>query len=329
MIEGRSGVNVYRAYAELASGVHGRWPLPFFVKIGDRTKIFSEYLNYEEDVDPDVPFHLGPHLTPQRCCLGANSGLIVGDFVEGSESLVDCARDGRAASIISCLFDRTLVGWHRGAQREEKEGCQLGKSFLGWFPRPNKLSPTRFDRARELGATKTLAELRSLFERCDSTPVLVGPIYGDLHAANVRVRSTDAVVIDFAAHRIAPLVYDAASLEASLLVDGFSQSGVQPANAKKWIQSIESLYNYIPLEEVPIHPNPKNPSCWYHFCVRQIRLYAREMEHGRNQYAAALALALLTKATKEWDAPEPEATGRSVAYVMAERVLLNTFGTEG
>ncbi len=325
MDDGRSGVNVYCAYAELEASIHGRWPLPYFVKIGDRQKVFEEYMNYEDNVDPYVPFHLGPHLIRERCCLGAKLGVIVGDFVEGSESLVDCARDGRAASAISCLFDRTLGGWHRGAQRKDDESCQLGKGFLSRFPRPNRLSAGRFERACELGATKTLLELRALFECCTSSPVLVGPIHGDLHAANVRVRATDAIVIDFYAHKLGPLVYDAACLEASLLVDGFACRNRAQIGASEWLRSIESLYDHVPLEDVPTHPNPKNPSCWYHACVRQIRLYAREMEHGEYQYAAALALALLIKATKDSDAQEPEASARAIAYVLAERVLSNTF----
>src|SRR5262249_39128276 len=98
MEDGRSGVAVYCAHAKPAAEQLGRWPLPYFVKIGDRRKIFSEYVNYQDRVDPCIPFHLGPHLIPDRCCLGANAGVIVGDFVEESESLVDCAREGRAGS---------------------------------------------------------------------------------------------------------------------------------------------------------------------------------------------------------------------------------------
>ena len=81
---------------------------------------------------------------------------------------------------------------------------------------PHRIADRRFDRAKQLGATLDLGALRTLFARCKDTPVLVGRTHGDLHAANVRVRATDAVVIDFYAHRDnQPLIFDAATLEAS------------------------------------------------------------------------------------------------------------------
>jgi len=94
---------------------------------------------------------------------------------------------------------------------------------------------------------------------------------------------------------------------------------------REWVQSIETLYNDVPLVEPLKHPNPKNSSCWFHACVRQIRRYAQQMQSGENQFAAALALALLTKASKDLNAREPEDSRRAVAYVLAERVLVNTF----
>jgi hypothetical protein len=344
MSDGRSGVGVYLAHPELAKGHQGRlaqWPLPYFLKIGDRDKVLAEYVNYEEHVDPYIPFHLGPHLIRQRCCLGGREGLLVGDFVEESESLIDCARSGRAAQAIACLFNRTLAGWYRGAQEDKLDSAQLGRSFLRRFPRSHEGLRARVARARELGATKTLDELRGLFQKCDSLPVLVGAIHGDLHAGNVRVRATDAILIDFFAHQTGPLVYDAACLEASLLVDGFDTgerlapgemsrgaAAELDARVREWMESVATLYDHVPLQALPIHPNPKNPACWFHACVRQIRLFAKQMESGDRQYAAALAVALLTKATKDLRAPEPEASRRAAAYVLAERVLLCAFQNE-
>jgi hypothetical protein len=319
MMDGRSGVSVYRAYAELEKSPYGRWPLPYFVKLGDRETIYREYLNYEEKVDPYVPFHLGPHLVRERCCLGACKGILVGDYVDESESLTSSACDGRAAPAISGLFDRTLHGWYRDAEEKQASLVEL----LGRFPR--KIANTRLARAKELGLTLTIPELRTLFERCTSTPVLVGPIHGDLKAANIRVRAGDAIVIDFCAHRPAPLIYDAACLEASLLVDGF---GKEALDAHAWMRSIEKLYAHVPLDRGPRHADPKNPSCWFFSCVRQIRLYAQQMERRPGQYAAALALALLRKAEKDNDALEPEATRRAAALVFAAQILSLAFGQQ-
>jgi hypothetical protein len=320
---GRSGVSVYKACAELKGGLHGQWPQPHFVKIGSRDKIFAEYEIYEGHVDPYVPFHLGPHLVNERCCLGATEGIIVGDYVEESESLRYCAYDGRSASAIACLFDRTLLGWHR---RASKVDTPLSDGLQKHFPR--RINTERLKRAGELGAMKTLEELRELFLRCKTTPVLAGPIHGDLHAANVRVRATDAVVIDFFAHKKDyPLLWDAAALEASLLVEGFGDADKNwnVDEIKKWIESLEPLYDGSPLEVALTHANPKSRSLWFHACVQQIRRYARQWECRRDQYAAVLALALLLKATKDADVSEPQASRRAAAYLLAERLLVNNF----
>lgn len=112
---------------------------------------------------------------------------------------------------------------------------------------------------------------------------------------------------------------DAACLEASLLVEGFADDkrGIQ-----EWLSSVSSLYDNPLLDGTLPYPNPKGHSCWFHVCVRQIRRYARQWECQEHQYAAALAVALLRKAVKDKDAPEPESSRRAVAYVLAERVLL-------
>lgn len=316
--DGKSGVQVFRACAELKGGLFGQWPQPHFVKIGSREKVFAEYEVYEGYVDHYVPFHLGPHLIHDRCCLGATTGVIVGDYVEESESLRYCAFDGRSASAIACLFDRTLLGWHRQASMTE---VSIGEGLLNLFPR--KIDSARMDRARRLGAKHSIDELRALFQLCDSKPVLAGPIHGDLHAANVRVRATDAIVIDFFAHRRAPLLYDAATLEASLLVEGFGKSD---KNIRKWFRSILPLYSHSPLDRAVVPANPKSSSFWFHACIVQIRRYARQWEIEPNQYAAALALALLLKSKKDATVSDPEGARRAAAYVFAERILLKAFG---
>lgn len=317
---GRSaGVVVYRAHAQLRGGLEGEWPQPFFVKIGPRRKIFDEYMNYEWRVDPYIPFHLGPQLVRERCCLGAYEGVIVGDYVDGSECLTDCACQGRATAAISCLFDKTLAGWHRRAQNENSR--PISRLLARLFPPTMPLA--RFARARQLGATQNLPQLRRLFDRCTSTPVLVGPIHGDLHAKNVRVRATDAIVIDFFSHRNSPLLADAASLEASLLVDGFEKDERDPT---AWMASIEKLYQDSPSKQATPHGSPKDASSWFYSCVAQIRRYARQWECQDHQYAAALAAALLRKATKDAYAIEWKASRHAAAYVFAERILMAAFG---
>jgi hypothetical protein len=335
--DGRSGVRVYLAYPVVQDKNHGlSHPLPYFVKIGDRQRVFEEYVNYQDRVDPYIPFHLGPHLEPERCCLGCRNGIIVGDFIEQSESLAHCARSGRASTSIAGLFNRTLVGWHRTAQPSAPANP---KSTLGEFPRPRDGGGreglrTRVSLAKRLGATLEPWQLDQLFRRYTPKVFLEGPIHGDLHASNVLVRSNDAIVIDFFAHRRDSLIFEPASLEADLLVSAFEepsirrqdQEGRKVGKTVSWMKTIESLYGKDPFAELHTHPAPKNPSCWFHACVRDIRSYAQRIEKEPGQYAAALARALLVKANKDLNVGGPERFRRAAAYVFAERILLGAFG---
>ncbi|HTV26721.1 MAG TPA: phosphotransferase [Xanthobacteraceae bacterium] len=322
MRDGHSRSEVYRAYPKVRIGLlKGKWLLPYFVKVGNRNQIFGEYENYMDAVNGYIPFHLGPHLVPERCCLGARCGVIVGDWVEESESLRDCARNGRAATAIACLFDRTLHGWYRSA--EMVEGKSLPQRLTNRFPKD--IPAQRLVLTQQLGAQRSLRELKEAFFRCESQRVLVGPIHGDLHAANVRVRATDAIVIDFYSHRGAPLLFDFACLEASLLVEGFANDPGTPVT--RWFTSVEGLYAGT-VDLAPGHADPHDENSWFHACVRQIRHHAQRIQIDEGQYALCLALALLVKASKDPAVPVPEDFRRASAYVFAERILEGSFGAQ-
>lgn len=315
MLDGLSGVLVYRAYATLLSGSH----LQYFVKLGDRNEIFTEYFNYAEHVRDFIPFHLGPHLASDRCCLGADKGIIVGDFVNESESLHDCARDGRATHAIASLFNQTLSGWYI---RSRKDSRSIGTLLAHLFPKTD-IPPKRRALANKLGATKSLLDLLAVIKDFKSIHVLIGPTHGDLHAKNVLVRTTEAIVIDFLKYsEDNPLVYDAACLEVGLLIDGFSKDG-RRINAMT--KSIEPLYNCGNLHIAPKCDHPKSKSYWFYNAVHQIRIHARQMECEDNQYAAALVVALLRRACKDTEFSPKEENRRASAYFLAELVILNTF----
>jgi hypothetical protein len=143
----------------------------------------------------------------------------------------------------------------------------------------------------------------------------------------VRVRATDAIVIDFFSHKkAAPVLCDAAALEASLLIEGFSGDRRQIEEIR---ESIRSLYDGDPFDILAFRADPRNSSFWFHVCVQQIRRYARQWQCGPNQYAATLALAFLTKAKKDPQVEEPEASRRALAYVFAEQLLVNAFTKSG
>lgn len=327
MDDGRSKADVYRVHARI-DGYHGGWNQPFFMKIGTRSIIIQEYINYSDKVDPYVPFHLGPNLVRSRCCLGAHDGVIVGDYVEESESLKSCAADGRAVQAISGLFDRTLRGWYRNYQPNDKPLMDQPGARV---PEQASFPAGRIALARQIGATMTLPQFDAAYRRYVSTPWLRGPIHGDLHATNVRVRATDAIVIDFFAHKDGLILRDIARLEVSLLIDAFKGSPFEdPQNpatfdGKKWFDSIVELYRVNPTgNDVRHHEDPKSPSFWFHTCARQIRLHARQFERARDQYGSVLSLELLVKSSKNGHVSPFEGYRRAAAYYLAELMIQAT-----
>lgn len=316
MHDGLSGVPVFRAYAELATGLLGRWPYLYFVKIGDRKKISDEYANYQGNAQPYIPFHLGPRLALDRCGLGAEEGILVGDFVESAESLRDCAQAGRAGPAIANLFDVTLRPWHEVSWTEES--ASISATYLSQFP--NSVPESRFELAKTLGAVHHPKQLRRYFAQIVSSPVIVGPVHGDLHATNVLVRGTDAILIDFEkASFPGPVLYDFASLEGGLLVEGSRQDLRLPAT---WLASISCLYDLGGLRDGVDQCHPTDLSTWYFDAVRQIRLYARQFECVDGQYALVLAYSLLRKATNPHTFDIRRESLRAGAYVLAERILV-------
>ena len=334
---GLSGIGTYEVLAwQGESLVASDWPVRFFVKLGDRSKVLVEYRKYVWNVMENVPFHLGPRLRLDRCCLGATEGLIVSDYVSDAEALRDCAREGRGTTAIANLFNRTLWAWRRGAKVED---CSLADHLLA---RLNRAVPAhRQPLCAQLGATCSIDQLKALFARCASTRVLLGVVHGDLHATNVLVRQSDAVLIDLekvgGGH---PLLFDAASLEGGLLIDGFIQNDSRPVS--EILASIRTLYEREAFRSDDHFCEPPSPSQWYFDSVRQIRMQARQLERGGAedlQYAWTLAAVLVQKSTNPYDfnfledgSPAPDGRRReevrAMAYVVAE-IILKQLGASG
>jgi Ser/Thr protein kinase RdoA (MazF antagonist) len=156
-------------------------------------------------------------------------------------------------------------------------------------------------------------------------------VHGDLHARNVRVRANDAVVIDFArSDGEGPLIYDLAMLEASLLIDAFSEE----SQGATWVAAVKPLYRDISKSGVFPHAPARSHAAWFFSCVRQIRLEAAAMQRGgsgESQYATALAVALLLKACKaakvngSTDVIAAETFRRGAALFFADQILTEMF----
>jgi hypothetical protein len=317
MQDGLSGVRVFRAYVKLAAGLEGRWPASYFVKIGDRKKIATEYFKYQAHALKYIPFNLAPRLTLERCALGAREGIIVGDFVEQSEALRDAARFGRAVHALGTLFSRTLGAWRHAAEQDDRRSVWQALSDL--LPSDKDIPTERKELIREMQGTPELAPIRRLLDQCDAKPILVGTIHGDLNASNILIRLSDAILIDFEQLKEGrPLLYDAASVEAGLLVDGFASDR---RSMDVWRESITPLYDSYEMFGWSKPCHPKDGSAWFFDCVRQIRLHAKQLELKRGQYATALAIALVKKSCNPHIFRDRRDRLRAAGFVLAEKIL--------
>ena len=327
--EGLSGANTWRVLAtRKRSYVGDRVPYEYFAKISKRAAILKEFQGYQTDALDHIPFHLNPRLQRERCELGSKHGIVVTDYVRGSETLRACARDGRAGAVIASLFNTTLRAWFASSTIENFDL----RSFLK--ERIKKPIPEhRRKLIQELGSTKLPRELSSLVDNVPTGPTQVGVVHGDLHSLNVMTRGSDAVLIDFdKIEQRAPLLFDLASLEAGLMIGGFIDDTRQISELKN---SITELYDDISLLlSSSIWCEPAGESVWFFECVRQIRMQAIPLELVKGHYAAILGVVLLKKACNEnvfnasvdpFHTPSTEEQTRALAYVIGESILIREF----
>jgi hypothetical protein len=309
--EGRSA-SVFSIHARFKDSVVGPRPLPFFAKIDSRDKIESEKFNYQYYAEHFIPFDLRPNLDPRRCLSGKDAGILVGNFVEKSESLMAAARRGHAQTALFSLFDNTLRGWRHQAQIRQDIVAALSGVFS-----PDKLLAVanRYPEARSLGATKTPQELEALLKALPSKDFLSAPMHGDLTPFNVRVRGHDAILIDLAHTRQGPLVADPASLEVGLAFEAGND-----VDDKGWSDLMNALYSQTCLLRPPVPPREPKAREWLWSSIRQIRVVALAEEISQFEYATALAVYLLRRAMFPADSVS-DGFRRAYAYVLAERLI--------
>lgn len=338
---GMSGAPVFKAYASLGPGfglvqrgAAGAYPHLFFAKIGPRKKIIDEYDKYIWHISDYVPFHLRPRLRLDRCNLGSSQGILVGDFVEGAESLITCARGSRCGHAISNLFDKTLGGWRKQKTPDtsqtlcshlEKKWCVEGSDALIALP------DDRAEIVRSLGGDTDIPALKKTFENYGNTSPLVAPAHGDMHATNVLVRHGDAILIDFEKlEQHYPLTYDPASLEGGLLVEGFIKDFERKRfKPDELVKMIEPLYDRSALEGSGMTLCRRgDPTEWYYDAVNQIRTLSWAAENQPGQYALTLALCLIRKGCNPHEnvgATAPSAS-RAIAFFFGQKILRGISG---
>lgn len=295
------GAIVFQAYAKLDKSNAGPYPLPFFVKLDRFIKIRFELDKYREYTTNFVPFFARPNVDFGRCLLGATRGVIVGNFVEHSDSLVEHVQRGTAHAAINSLFDDALRGWRaqahfratgvtRGALHPE--GTIRSRSE-GGLRRAHGYS----QEAAELGATLSAAQAGDLLDGLPDIAHRRAVCHGDLHGENVRVRGTEAILIDFAQVGDGPLAMDPAALETSLALKF-------DCAESDWIAVMPQLFSYESLTALPQLRDPTAPLNALWNVVRQIRRYGLAEELTSGEYARAVAVQMLRHSLRRRDRGE-------------------------
>jgi hypothetical protein len=331
---GMSGAPVFKVYASLEAGLvrpdaKEAYPHLYFAKIGPRKKIVDEHDKYCDYIVEYVPFHLGPRLRRDRCNLGSTQGILVGDFVEGTESLITCARAARCGHAISSLFDKTLGGW-RKQKRPDPDRSLSNYLESKWHIEGSNISialPTeRAAIVLQLGGDTDIAALRAIFDNHGNTAPLIAPAHGDMHATNVLVRHGDSILIDFEKlEQHYPLTYDPASLEGGLLVEGFVKDFKNERfNPDDLVKLIGPLYERSALKACATTLcRPGDLTEWYYDAVNQIRTLSWAAEKEPGQYALTLALCLIRKGCNIHKnlAGEAQSRSRAIAFFFGQKIL--------
>jgi len=300
---------VFQAFARLENSRIGPYPLPLFVKLHKKRKIARELKNYRDSTTHFIPFNARPNLGFDRCLLGAERGLIVGDFVEHSDSLAELVRRGTAGLAVNSLFENALRGWRSQAY------LQPGAIVVGpllqdgairsWDERAQQQAESYAVEAKKQGALDTAAAIGALLDQLPNIRHRRGTIHGDLHGENVRVRASEAILIDFAAvEDFGALVMDPAALETSLVLK-CTASASHPFDETDWIELVRALYSLENLVKLPDVRAPTAPMNELWNVVRQIRRFGYSDQLTDLEYARAVAIQLLRHALRRRDDNEP------------------------
>jgi hypothetical protein len=317
--QGRSA-KVYRVFAKLRDSAAGRLPLPFFAKFDKYSKVKRELENYRDHTTLFIPFNQRPNVDPSRCFLGAERGLIVGNFVEESEPLGELVERGTARAALHSLFGGALRGWRTQSYLDETMaiGPSIVNSLVHCLPSAYRIG--RRDqlvrcaiRARELDATLDPTQLEELLKRLPPLKHRRCMTHGDLHGSNVRVCRGEAILMDFASTQIGPLMADPASLEVSLAMDA------QKLSAEDWSKFTREAYDMQNLRALPAPQDPARLDAALWNSIRQLRQIALADQLSGFEYATAVAIYMLRHASYARSAHEP-AGRREMAYFLAERI---------
>jgi len=283
---------VYLAYPRFGLDVQRARSLPFLVKF-DKTKDIERELNYYETyVNHYVPFNLRPNLDRSRCFLSGDLGILVANYVDRAVPLLEAVDKGTGPNAIHCLFEESLDQWFRNSER--RDGSPI-KTLLTLFDREKfEKNPEVLQTAAELGPTAKPTELVESLQAIRCEFYLYGMSHRDLHARNVLVKGSDAIVIDFSKCDSGPILVDLATLDVTIAFGSvFLNDNASAGKFDLWVEFIKEIYNYKRVMKLPEAREGFEPFARQWSCIRQIRRFALMERTDRLEFAICLAIALL------------------------------------
>lgn len=323
---GMSGAQTFIVDAVLAASNAGPFPMPFFVKLHTAEKLRQEMQSFKDFAEFHVPWHLRPNFAPDRCLYGVHRGILVGSFVPGSRSLWEVAREGAAIPYIQSLFGETLAGLR--VEDPHPEGMPIGSiaAELESFCRHEKIPEQRVERAKAFGGE--VHSPNSLWRK------LLGPypawrrcsMHGDMHGENVRVRKSDAIVIDLAHATKGPMSADLASLEVWLAFKVAEDETL--SEQQQWQGDMERLYAPEVVDHMLLDEATGSRPGWLADCLREIRTLAAKSVFTADEYKRVLAIYILRWASfKSFGSSEEvrrvDEHRRAYAYWLANRLIVH------
>lgn len=318
---GLSGARTYLVEATLASSLAGVRPVPYFVKLDDSDALFKEHGKYVTFAEHHIPWNLRPNFQAGRSVFGVNNGILVGSFVQAAESLWQQVFSGSGPKLIRTLFEETLVGWRAEAQRHSPQVPGSVISELKEFCVPTKVPGQRIAAASQLGEVRPPLELWHTMLDLAPEAWRKSVIHGDMHAENVRVRKSDAIVIDFAKTTHGPICADLASLEVWLVFQIPNFASLVPREV--WLEMMERLYSPTKIFDPTQSASSETALAGVESAVLEIRKIAGEVMVGQTEYVRVLSLYLLRHAM--FDAAiennEEDEFRRTYSYWLADRLV--------
>jgi hypothetical protein len=318
---GLSGADTFIVDALLIDSNAGPSPMPFFAKLGASEKLSSEMANFRVYAEHHIPWYLRPNFVADRSIYGLPRGILVGAFVQGSTSLADHIRRGDGARHIKSLFEETLSGLRRSFAAGGSPVQRTVVDALNGYCDHERVPETRWRAAADLFGGAPV-DPKALWWRLLGLPEqnwLKTAIHGDLHGENVRVRKSDAILIDFAHASVGPACADLAHLEVWI---AFDTSEFGP-HGDEWRQQIEAIYSLEGINNSLDDPAAQAKEGWIYSSIAEVRAQAAKCISCHDEYARVLAVYLLRQSIypAKDQAPQEDEWRRTFAYWLACRLV--------